>query len=49
MDLKDLEEIRKGIDDELEELYELSSVIYSLRTVIEYFEKHGKKVTLIGF
>lgn len=49
MDLNDLEEIRKGIDAELDELYELSSVIYSLRTVVEYFEKNGKKVSLIGF
>jgi hypothetical protein len=49
MDLNDLEEIRKGIDAELDELYELSNVIHSLKNVIEYFNKNGMKVSLIGF
>jgi len=49
MDINDLEEMRKGIDAELDELYELSSVIYSLKTVVEYFNKNGMKVSLIGF
>ena len=49
MDLEDIEEIRESIDAELDELYELSSVVYSLKTVIEYFNKNGMKVSLIGF
>lgn len=49
MDLKDIEEIRKGIDAELDELWELSSLLSSLKNVIEYFNKNGMKVSLIGF
>jgi len=49
MELKDLEDMRKAIDKELEELYELSSLIYSLKNVIEYFNKKGMTVSIIGF
>ena len=43
-DIAELEEIRKKIDKEIDELYSLSSVIYSLKTVIEYFQKKGKSI-----
>lgn len=48
MDLEELENMRIDIDKELEELYELSSVIYSLKNVIEYFNKQGKDVVIVG-
>jgi hypothetical protein len=48
MDLKEIEEIRKGIEAELEDLYELSTMVYSLKNVIEYFDKNGVKVSIIG-
>ena len=48
VDLNNLEEIRKDIDKELDDLWELSSVLSSLKNVIEYFNKHGKKVSIIA-
>ena len=48
LDLKGLEEMRKNIDSELEELWELSSVISSLKNVIEYFNKQGLKVSVVA-
>lgn len=43
-DIAELEEIRKKIDKEIDELYALSSVLYSLKTVIEYFKGKGKGI-----
>ena len=40
--------MRKDIDKELDDLYELSNVLSSLRNVIEFFNKNGQKVTIVG-
>lgn len=48
MDLKSIEGMRKDIDRELDELWELSSVLSSLKNVIEYFNKQGKRVTVVA-
>jgi hypothetical protein len=42
--IAELEELRKKIDKEIDELYALSSVLYSLKTVIEYFKEKGKSI-----
>ena len=48
MDLKSIEEMRKDIDRELDELWELSSVLSSLKNVIEFFNKQDKRVTIVA-
>ena len=39
--LQGLDDIQKGIDKEIDRLWDLSSVLSSIKRVVEYFKKNG--------
>jgi len=39
VELKEIEELQSRIEKELDYLYELSSVLHSIKTVVEFFSK----------
>lgn len=41
--MKSIEAIQKDIDKEIDRLWDLSSVLSSIRRVVEYFRKNGVK------
>ena len=41
--MKDLEGLQKDIDKEIDRLWDLSSVLSSIKRVVEYFGKNGVK------
>lgn len=43
MNLQEIDGLQKEIEAELDRLYELSSVLHSVKTVVQYFQKNGIK------
>lgn len=43
MNLNEIDGLQKEIEKELDRLYELSSVLHSVKTVVQYFQKNGVK------
>jgi len=43
-DMDKIEELRKEVEDEIDEMYKLSSVLSSIKTVFEYFAEKGKSI-----
>jgi hypothetical protein len=41
MDLVEIEELQKQIEKELDELYQLSSVLSSVKQIVEFFSNGG--------
>lgn len=48
MDTYKIDELRNKIEKDLDGLYEIAGVLDSLKRVIEYYKKNGKKVKLVA-
>lgn len=43
MNMQEIDGLQKEIDKEIDRLWELSSVLSSVKRVVEYFQKNGVK------